>query len=206
MKFKIRWIYLFSAIFAIALAEKTLSYWPKSLIKIIVLVLIPIILFDFKYNYKNIKIDKSALYLSLFVFLAIVFGYFILGSFLNYQDIKNQLSQSMNVNKNNFLWIALYISFINAGIEEFFFRGLYYLELGKHRNTGLSALAFSFYHLAIMGSWISLPLLVLASLGLFVVGLVFNYLSLKTESVHSSYLVHMLANLTINALAYFFIL
>lgn len=206
MKFKVRWIYLFIAIFAIALAEKTLSYWPKSLIKIIVLVLIPMLLFDFKYNYRNIKIDKSALYLSLFVFVGIVLGYFILGNFLSYQEIKNQLSQSMDVNKNNFLWIALYISFINAGIEEFFFRGLYYLELGEHKNTIFSALAFAFYHLAIMGSWISLPLLVLASLGLFVVGLVFNHLSLKTESVHSSYLVHMLANLTINALAYFFIL
>ena len=125
---------------------------------------------------------------------------------MDYEGIKVQLNNMMDINKHNFFWIAIYISFINAAIEEFFFRGIYFLEEGENRNTFISALAFAIYHIAIMDTWVSLPLLVLGSLSLLLVGLVFNYLTLENKNIYSCYFVRLVANLTLNAISFVFIL
>lgn len=206
MKRKIKWIYLIVVIVLMALIEKNMTYWPKSVFKIILFLVIPSIFFQLTANYTKINISKKANYLSLAVVLSIVLSYFVLGNFIDFETIRIQLNDMMGVNKDNFLWVALYISFINAGIEEFFFRGMYYLEEGNKRNTLVSAAAFAVYHVAIMDTWLSLPLLILGSSGLVLVGLVFNYLALENENIYSSYFVHLVANLTLNAIAFLFIL
>lgn len=206
MKRSLKWIYLLVVIVIMGFIEKNMTYWPKSLFKILLFLIVPYLLFNLKYSYQKIIISKKAKVLSLAVLVGLVFGYFILGNFMDYEGIKVQLNNMMDINKRNFFWIAIYISFINAGIEEFFFRGIYFLEEGKNRNTFTSALAFAIYHIAIMDTWVSLPLLVLGSLGLLLVGLVFNYLTLESETIYSSYFVHLVANLTLNAIAFIFIL
>lgn len=205
-KRRIKWIYLVVVIALMGLIEKNFTYWPKSIFKVFLFLVIPYFMFKLKYDYKKIIINKTAVYLSLAVILGIVVTYFIVGTFLDYNLIKLQLLETMNVKRGNFLWIGLYISFVNAFIEEFFFRGLYFLEENKKRNTWISASAFAMYHGAIMNSWVSLPLLILASAGLLLVGLVFNSLTLKEESIFNSYFVHMIGNLAINIIAYTFIL
>lgn len=206
MKRKLKWLYLVLVIILMAIIEKNMTYWPKSLFKVVLFLLLPYFLFQLSYDYKKIKISKTAKYLSLVLVLVIVFGYFTLDSFIDFDPIRIQLKQTMKVSKDNFIGVALYISFFNAFIEEFFFRGVYYLEEKNQRNTLLSASAFAIYHLAIMDTWLSIPILVLASTGLVFVGLIFNYLSLEKENIYSSYLLHLLANLTMNTIAYFFIL
>lgn len=206
MKRKMKWLYLIVVIILMAIIEKNMTYWPKSVFKIILFLVIPYFLFNLKDNYAKINISKKAKYLSLAVVLSIILGYFIVGNFMDYETIRIQLSHTMGVNKNNFFWIAIYISFINAGIEEFFFRGVYYLEEGNKRNSLMSASAFAIYHVAIMDTWLSLPLLLLASSGLVLVGVVFNYLALENDNIFSSYFVHLMANLTLNAIAFLFIL
>lgn len=206
MKRKLKWLYLIGVILLMGLIEKNMTYWPKSVFKIILFLLLPSLLFKLKYTYTEININKKARYLSLAVVLAIISGYFILGNFMDFDLIRIQLDEMMGVNRNNFFWITLYISFVNAGIEEFFFRGVYYLEEGNTRNTLISASAFALYHLAIMDTWVSLPLLLLGSLGLVLVGLVLNYLTLKSNNIYNAYFVHLTANLTLNTIAFLFIL
>lgn len=206
MKRKMKWLYLLVVIILMAVIEKNMTYWPKSFFKVILFLILPYFIFHLSIDYKKIKILKTAKYLSSAVLLFIVLAYFFLDSFIDYETIRIQLSQMMGIHKNNFIWVALYISFINAWIEEFFFRGVYYLEEGNQRNTLVSASAFALYHLAIMDSWLSLPWLLLASTGLILVGIVFNRLSLKSNTIYNSYLVHFTANLTMNTIAFLFIL
>lgn len=56
----------------------------------------------------------------------------------------------MSVNADNFIYVALYISFINSLLEEFFFRGYVFLILKKDSSLkfayGFSSLMFAFYH------------------------------------------------------------
>lgn len=183
-----------------------MSYWPKSFFKIILFLVFPYFIFQPKYDYTKIKISKTAKYLSLAVVISIILGYFILDNFIDFDPIRFQLNHMMGIKKNNFIWIAIYISFINAAVEEFFFRAVYYLEEANNRNTLVSALAFAIYHISIMDTWLSLPLLILGTGGLLLVGIVFNSLTLENESIYSSYFVHLIANLTLNSIAFFFIL
>lgn len=183
-----------------------MTYWPKSFFKIILLLILPYFLFNIKDRYTEINLSKKAKYLSLAVVIVIVLGYFTLDHFIDYDPIRIQLDQTMSVNKNNFFGVALYISFINAGIEEFFFRGVYYLEEKDKRNTLMSASAFAIYHLAIMDTWVSLPLLLLSGIGLIFIGIFLNNLALENNNIFSAYFVHLTANLTLNAIAFLFIL
>lgn len=199
-------LYLIFAVVTMAVIEEYFTYWPKSIFKFVILFLIPMYLFKLKYNYESFKIKKTTYYWMVFVVVGIIIGYFVVGNFVDFLEIKNRLGDSMSIIKSNFIWIGLYISIVNAGIEEFFFRGIYYLEEGKKRNTWISASAFAIYHLAIMDSWISLPLLILSTVGLFIVALVFNHLTLDNKNIFNSYLVHLSANLTLNALAFFLVL
>lgn len=102
MKRKMKWIYLIVVIVLMGLIEKNMTYWPKSLFKIILLLVIPYFLFKLTYSYTEIIISKKAKYLSLAVVLAIISGYFIFSHFIDYETIRVQLDHMMGVNRNNF--------------------------------------------------------------------------------------------------------
>lgn len=185
------------------------GYIQKSVVKMLMFLILPILytLYD-----KNIKIGDNfkiiskglmhSLILGLGVYLGILVAYFALKDFINLSNIIEMLDKSASVDKNNFLWIALYISFINSLLEEFFFRGFIFLNLkrmsGRKFAYILSAFVFSAYHVAIMGSWFSPIIFIIAMLGLFVGALIFNYLNEKGGNIYNSWIVHMMANLSIN--------
>ncbi|HHX59326.1 MAG TPA: CPBP family intramembrane metalloprotease [Epulopiscium sp.] len=112
----------------------------------------------------------------------------------------------MGVDKSNFLAIALYISFVNSLLEEFFFRGFIFANLNRISGRGfayiMSAFIFSIYHLAIMGRWFSPLIFIIAMAGLFVGALIFNYLNEKGGNIYHSWLVHLMANLEINTVGF----
>lgn len=122
--------------------------------------------------------------------------------FIDLSNIIEMLDKDASVDKDNFLWIALYISFINSLLEEFFFRGFLFLNLqrisGRKFAYILSAFVFSIYHIAIMGNWFSPIIFIIAMIGLFVGALIFNYLNEKSGNIYNSWIVHMMANLSIN--------
>ena len=66
----------------------------------------------------------------------------------------------------------------------------------------ISAFAFSAYHIAMMIGWFALPVVLLALLGLFVGGIIFNYFNEKYENIYLSWLVHMFANFAINTVGF----
>lgn len=190
------------------------GYIYKSAIKIMILLILPVVytLYDKNIKLKHIfKIkSKRDLFYSIGLGLVIYFGilavYFLIENFINLDNIAEVLDKSVKVNKNNFLWIALYISFINSLLEEFFFRGFLFLNLKKVSNRKfayiISAFAFSIYHVAIMANWFNSAIFLLVITGLFISGIIFNYLNEKNENIYNSWIVHMMANFSINTIGF----
>lgn len=190
------------------------GYIYKSIFKLIVFMIIPMI-----YTYKNKNINlldmfkvKSrkyllySLFIGLMVYAIIMFAYLILKNFIDLENIKRILDNNLNVNRDNFIFISIYISFVNSLLEEFFFRGFLFLNLNKLILSKyayiVSSLAFAIYHVAIMANWFNVGLFIIAMTGLFVGGLIFNYLNDKGSNIYGSWLVHMMANFAINTVGF----
>jgi len=150
----------------------------------------------------NKKSILCALILGIGVYIFILGAYFILGPYFDFSMVTTNLENNIGINKTNFLFVALYITFINSLLEEFFFRGFSFLSLKgvTSRNIAhiFSALAFAIYHVAIMNNWFSPLLFMLLIVSLFIAGLLFNYLNEKFNNIYVSWIVHISANLAIN--------
>ncbi|MGL5352551.1 MAG: CPBP family intramembrane glutamic endopeptidase, partial [Clostridium sp.] len=151
---------------------------------------------------------KKQLLLSLLlgfgVYFFIIGAFLITRNFIDLSEISNSLNDGLNVSKNNFIYVAIYISFINSLLEEFFFRGFIFLSLKKYSSRTFSylfsAFAFSLYHVAIIINWFNIFIFLLILFGLVVAGLLFNWLNEKNENIYNSWLVHMFANFAINTI------
>lgn len=186
------------------------GYGVKSAIKIILFFLVPIISAGWVgiKGFKDLlrptgsRAMSRTLVLGLGVYAGILAAYFILRPYIDLETIRLALAEDLGVNRDNFILVALYISFMNSLLEEFFFRG--YLFLGLLQRTGripaysISAFLFAAYHVAIIGSWFSPLIFLLAMAGLFIGGLIFNYLNERNGNIINSWVVHLMANLAIN--------
>ncbi len=189
-------------------------YIIKSLYKIIIFAGLPLIycVFDKEVNFKEyfeIKDKKQirfAVALGLSVYLLIQAGYFILKGFIDLDNIAMNLENNLNVNRDNFLFVSLYISFINSMLEELFFRGFGFITLGRFLSKRytyiISALAFSIYHVSILANWFNIIIYALFITGLFVTGLFFNRLNDGYNNIFNSWIVHMCANFSINTIGF----
>ena len=189
------------------------GYLAKSAIKIVLFLLLPMLygLFDKTCDLKRLfrpgkKGIITALGLGLAVYGVILGGYFLLRDVFDFSSLTSSLTASTGVNKDNFLFVALYISFANSLLEEFFFRGFSFLTLKRASNRGVayvvSSVLFALYHVAMMIGWFGLPLLLLVLFGLFLGGVIFCYFNEKFDNIYLSWLVHMFANFAINTIGF----
>ena len=135
------------------------------------------------------------------IFAVVLGAFFLFRPFLDLDAIARGLLGKEGVSRENFLWVALYISIVNSLLEELLFRGLGYLALRRHAPEGFamvfSAAAFAAYHAAILDGWFTWWVYGLCMLGLFLGGLIFNFLD-RRGSLLPSWLAHAGANLAIN--------
>lgn len=189
------------------------DYGVKSVIKLVIFLLCPIIytFFNREINLKILFTWKreammSSILLAVSLYILIIVAYFIVRNFFDFSGITESLENNIGVTGERFIWVALYISFINSLLEEFFFRGFSFLTLKKLTSRKFaymfSSLAFACYHVAMMIGWFSIPLLALVLFGLMIGGLLFNYLNEKNETIYSSWMVHMFANFAINTVGF----
>ena len=185
------------------------SYVVKSAVKIVIFAGIPI-LFALMFDNDAVKTyllpQKNGLFLSLSIGIAIyaliVGGYFALSAVFDFSAVTSSLTSGEGVTRDNFLYVAAYISICNSFLEEFFFRGFAFHTLSRYIGRGaanvFSAISFAVYHVAIMSGWFSPLLFVLLVIGLFAGGIIFNCLDMKTGDIYPSWIVHMFANLATN--------
>ena len=140
------------------------------------------------------------------VYTVVLSAYLLLRRFFDFSALTGTLTSQTGVNRENFLWVALYISFVNSLLEEFFFRGFAFLTLQKTANRTFSycfsAFAFAAYHIAMMIGWFSPVLIALAMIGLFLGGLLFDRYDEGAENIYLSWLVHMFANFATNTVGF----
>ena len=190
-------------------------YLYKSIIKIVLFLLIPLGYFllskDKSAYLKKLFVPKKkdfllALLLGIGVFAVIMIAYFFLGDYIDLSGIKESLTTGIGVTADNFVYVAIYISFVNSLLEEFFFRGYAFLilkeESGRKFAYIFSSAMFALYHVGMTSGWFNILIYILSMAGLFVGGCIFNYLNEKCENIYPSWLVHMCANFGINTIGF----
>ncbi len=188
-------------------------YLLKSGVKLILFLVIPFIysLFDKKLNLRELfKINKrgmkTAFMLCIPVYIVILAAYLLLKDIFDFSGVTKALTGNIGVNSDNFLAVSIYISFVNSFVEEFFFRGFAFLSLKritKGRSASIfSSAMFAVYHIAIMTGWFSVGVFGITLSGLFLGGLIFNYLNSRSDNIYTSWFVHMFANFAINTVGF----
>lgn len=190
------------AVLIMFLVEQVLQlpYLMKTLIKIPVFTCYPFLVLrkeKFKINKHSFK---QVVILSIVVLITILLAYVILQDFIDVESIKTDLESRMSIGRSMFFFAAFYTIFINAFIEEYFFRGYLFRLIHKEEKRlayVFAALLFAVYHIGILGTWFSLPILSLVLIGLFIGGLIFNYYVSKTNSFLASYIIHVAADIAV---------
>ena len=188
------------------------GYIIKSILKVTMFLIVPLIYIKFDKGINMLDYFKiysrkqfiSSLVLGVSTYILIVGVYFILTTYIDLSSVRELLYKSKDINKNNFFYVAVYISFLNSLLEEFFFRGFLFLSLNKTASRPIayfiSALSFGIYHIGIMADWFNVVIFLLALIALFGVGFIFNYLNEGNKNIYSSWLVHMFANFALNTI------
>ena len=189
------------------------GYAVKSAIKMLLFLLIPCVcgLRDRECSIKElIKPERKGLFLAfalgLVIYAVIVGAYLIFKNIFDFSALVGSLNETTGVNKSNFLWVAIYISFANSFLEEFFFRGFSFLTMKKFFSARFayvfSSAVFAFYHIAMMIGWFGLPVILISLAGLFAGGMIFNKFDEKNGNIYLSWLVHMFANFATNTIGF----
>ncbi|SET44563.1 CPBP family intramembrane glutamic endopeptidase [[Clostridium] polysaccharolyticum] len=187
------------------------GYAKKSLVKCILFLAVPLVYF---WRHKDLSLKEIFLWkkgsgklvfgLAAGLYLGILGTYLVTRNILDYSGITGALSSNAGVTGKRFIWVALYISFANSFLEEFFFRGFAFLTMKKYitRKAAyiLSSAMFSLYHTAMMTGWFSAGVYVMVLLGLYIGAMIFNYLNEKDGTIYGSWFVHMSADFSISTI------
>lgn len=189
------------------------DYFVKSAVKLVLFLVLPAVyyVFDRDIKIKELFIPQKrgiliSLVLGVSVFTVILAGYFLLKDVFDFSKITGALTKNIGVTGKNFIFVSLYISFVNSLLEEFFFRGFAFLTLKRITSRRFaylfSASVFAIYHVAMMIGWFDFYVFLIILAGLFAGGLIFNFLNEKSATVYPSWLTHMFANFAINTVGF----
>jgi membrane protease YdiL (CAAX protease family) len=186
------------------------GYWLKSLIKLTLTVLLigigcAVTKTGLRESIRFNPLKKAGKLIAVMIAVipAVLLGFLLVRGHLDLPTIRQNLMAKERLTKENCLFVFAYIALCNSFLEEAFFRG--FLTESFRRagcpKTGVvcSALLFAVYHLGIVDSWLSLPMLILCIGLLFVAALFLQSVCSRYDSVKASWLVHGCANLAINA-------
>ncbi len=177
------------------------EYMWKTIAKIILFLLIPLILFR-KSGFPFLRLrrtDQKSLKIAISSGVAlmgiIIAAFIILQPFINIDALLIDLADA-GVTASVFPFIALYILFGNSMLEEFYFRGLLPSFIKKSRlRFILPSFLFAIYHIAIFLPWFSPLLLAVAVTGLWIGGIVFQLTNEKSGAILPSWTIHMFADI-----------
>jgi len=149
----------------------------------------------------SLKQFRAGFIMGIGAFGIIIIAYLVLKEYIDLGNIMVELENNVKVTKNTFIFIAIYITFINSLIEEFFFRGFIFMNLYENTNKFIasvfSALLFSLYHMAMFKTWFDPAIMAVALLGLFLTGTIFNWLSIKSKNFINPWIVHLFGDAAI---------
>lgn len=214
-------IYIISALFVFSLSVTFIDafvhppYFSKIPIKILFFLVLPLLYFvinkeAFGVFKRLFRFRKRGILLSVLlgvvIYIVIVGGFFLTRNVFDYSAVTKSLTQNMGITKNNYIYVALYISFMNSFLEEFFFRGFGFILMKKYTCRVFayifSPVLFAIYHVGMTATMFEPLLLALVLVGLVSGGLIFNYLNEKNENIYSSWFTHMFANFAMHTVGF----
>lgn len=159
------------------------------------------------FKIKNKKAFAVSSVIALLTIGVIIGAYALIQDYVDPAQIKDSLLNKEKVSVDNFLYVALYISAVNSFLEEIFFRGLLFLQVKKlgYRKLAynLSAFFFAVYHIGIVSGWFNIWVFLLVIFLLYVAGVILNFAAEKCDSFLGSWVIHIAANIGINAIGCF---
>lgn len=192
------------------------SYLYTSIAKLILFVVFPLVcLLTTKNEFKDIisprgntRVIKASGILGVGCALLIILAFIIMRKFFDDDQIVNELGNE-GITRATYPLVFLHIVFINAFLEELFFRGFVFLTLYrmgfKVYSFVYSSILFSLYHTTMILNWFSPLIFIICMVGLAGAGLIFNEIAKRCDNIYGSYLVHLGANVGINLIgAYLF--
>ncbi len=221
---KIKFIVISSmiSIFILYYIEQVLilNYPVKVILRTIMFILFPYIYFKFFCKTSLLKelifkkLDKHKLFksvgLGLITVTAIFIAFYICSSYIDFNLISSEFQSKSKVSFTGYIFVALYVTFINSFIEEVFFRGYIFMSIYKlgYKYFGmiLSSLLFSIYHITVFFTWFDLNIMILALLGLFLGGMLFCTINTKDKNIVNSYVSHICADIALVIIGFIYII
>ena len=191
------------------------QYFIKSILKCIVFLGVPLLYF-YRNKKEAAKLKKlftpkkkeviEALLLGVFGYVLLLAGYFAAKDYVDFSNITKSLTADIGVHAGNFVYVSIYISVVNSFLEEFLFRGFAFMTLKEHvgRKTAniVSAALFAFYHIGMTFGWVKPSIFLFGFIGLWIGGMVFNFLCEKKNNLYTSWILHMFINFGINTVGF----
>lgn len=145
--------------------------------------------------------------------IVIFVAYRVFGPWLNLSAIAEHLSTDFSVTPTTYPFVALGIVLTTPFLEEYFWRGWVYRSADKLTVTvtqhqavlWLTGLAFALHHVVIFSAWFVWWQLLIATLFLALVGVLFNYLFRRWQSIVPGLITHILADLAIVIIGFNFL-
>lgn len=180
------------------------SYLWKTASKVLLFLAIPLLFLQGKkFNFLHLRKTKKknihiAIVVGFAVMMTILGAFIILRSLIDLQSLQMDLESRVGVTALIFPMVAIYILIGNSFLEEFFFRGILvdFLKDSKLKWF-LPSFFFAIYHIAIFLPWFELPVLTVAVVGLFIGGLLFQWINEASGTIYPSWIIHMFADLGI---------
>lgn len=179
------------------------SYGWKTAAKITLFVVIPFLLFRssrlpfLRFRHTDKQQVRLSLLLGIATMLVIVIAFLLVQPMLDLEALRLDLVDA-GITRFSYPFIALYIMLGNSWIEEFFFRGILKELFGQSKlRFVLPPFFFAIYHIAIFLPWFTLPILLLAIGGLWIGGLLFQWINEKSGTILPSWIIHIFADIGI---------
>lgn len=179
-----------------------IPYLWKTVMKILIFLAVPILLMKmlkFRFLLPNKTAKKStklALLLGVLVMITVIASFFIFQNHINIDSILSDLESRLGITSAVFPFVALYILLGNSFLEEFFFRGLL-VDMYKESKLKwvLPSFLFAIYHIAIFLPWFDWPILLTAVVGLFLGGLIFQWMNEESGTIYPSWIIHIFGDI-----------
>ncbi|WP_052345774.1 CPBP family intramembrane glutamic endopeptidase [Paucisalibacillus sp. EB02] len=127
----------------------------------------------------------------------VLIAYLIFLPLINLDAIKTDLTQRLGISATTYFFVGLYVTFGNSFLEEYFFRGFIFFNLPKKVGYIYSPLLFAAYHIPMIALWFSPLIIGLCFFGLWIIGLVFHKVNERNQTIWTSWMIHICADIMI---------
>src|SRR5690606_21130601 len=127
----------------------------------------------------------------------VLIAYLIFLPLISLDTIKNDLTERLGISATTYIFVGLYVTFGNSFLEEYFFRGFIFFNLPKKLGYIYSPILFAAYHAPMIALWFSPLIMGLCFLGLWIIGLIFHKVNERNQTIWSSWMIHICADIMI---------